>query len=52
MSYDNLGIAPAFQMKMMMDGRTPKKPFSASIFEIAILQNQAAQFDDKYAAAD
>jgi hypothetical protein len=39
-------------MKMMMDGGTSKKPFSTSIFEIATLQNQAAQFDDKYDAAD
>jgi hypothetical protein len=39
-------------MEVMMDGRTPKKPFSASIFEIANLQNLAARFEDKYTVGD
>ncbi|MGD8499199.1 MAG: hypothetical protein PVJ86_01045, partial [Phycisphaerales bacterium] len=46
--YD-LRLAPAGQVKMVMDGGTSEKPFSAGVSKIADLQHYTEKFDDKYA---
>ncbi|GAI32738.1 unnamed protein product [marine sediment metagenome] len=47
-TYYHLRLAPANQVKMMMDGGTSKKTFAAGVFEIADLQYDTAQFQYEY----
>lgn len=49
---DDLWLAPANKVEVMVDGSTSKESLSAGVFEVADLQNHAGKFDNKYTSYD
>jgi hypothetical protein len=46
--HDDLGLAPANKVEVMVDGSTSEESFSDGVLEVTDLQDHACKFDNKY----